>query len=211
MSSPSISPPHPTLPHRVYLSAIATLSLVLFGLMWRDPTAQLKLRLIPRTLISSVVPRHPVRYAPDISKVLPNDPDMGIFIGDRWLADLKKACPPHPASQTLLVYVGECAGCINIDLPDYLKRSQANHLNLVFLTSASAEDAKAFANRYKTSVGAVSDQMGELRGRLNAAWMPRSYVIGPEGQLEWLQTTAKPEYSPFSDPTFIAWQKGGTK
>ena len=110
MSSPFVSPPRPTLPHRVYLLTIAALSLVLFGVMWRDPAAQIKLRLFPHTLRTAVVPSRPVRYAPDISKALPNDPNMGIYIGDNWLADLKKACPSNPTPRTLLVYVGEVRG-----------------------------------------------------------------------------------------------------
>lgn len=211
MSSPSISPPRPSLPHRVYILTIAALSVILLGLMWRDPIAQTKLRLLPRTLQATVVPPRPVRYAPDISKALPNDPNTGLFIGGKWLADLKKACPPNPAPRTLLVYVGECAGCIDADFPAYLKACNANALNLVFLTSSSAEDAKAFANRYKIPVQAVSDPKGELTRHLNAVWMPRSYIIGPKGQVEWLQKSAKREYSPFTDPAFIAWQQGISK
>ena len=104
--------------------------------------------------------------------------------------------------------LAKCAGCIDADFPAYLKECQANSLNLVFLTSSSAEDAKAFANRYKIPVHAVSDTKGELTQRLNAAWMPRCYVINSKGQVEWLQKSAKREYNPFTDPAFIAWQEG---
>lgn len=189
----------------LYALALVALTPTLGVLMWQHPTLGTLLPFAWRNLQRSFHIDSPKkqRLVPDVSAALKSDPNVGTTFSPSWRASLRRAAAPAvPAS--LLLYVGDCASCIDVDFAAYKREADRRGIGLVFLTRATPANAAQFAPAVRLSVGCVSDPKGALCDQLNCAWMARCYLVSRDGQLLWLQKTPTARYSPFSDPTFPA-------
>lgn len=152
------------------------------------------------------------KESPSIAPVRPFDasldpPLQSVLPTGSGLPDLHKSSLPD-AHGHLVVYVGDCATCANVDLPQWEKEAKARHLSLLLLTSGDAKSAETFRKSLSLKTPVFSDPRRQLLRRLNAVWSVRTYFYSPQWKLEWIQPQVMPGYNPFQDLSCPASRKG---
>lgn len=139
--------------------------------------------------------------APNYAELFRRDPPVGSLLSPAARARVEGPKRPVPA---LLVYVGDCAGCLGVNLTAWERAARKRGIRMVLLTSAEPEAAAGFVKRLELRTAAVvRDPDGALGRVLNACFLSRAYLVTPEGRLRWIQKQPPGAgYSPFTDPEF---------
>ena len=180
--------PATRLPLGVYMAAIVVLSGVLAAIIASDSFTAYQLQsnvAVATSLFKRANPAHATAAAPpDWAEKTAKDPQPGYQLPETLPRPPKRLKKPDG---TLLVYVGECGGCINVDFKAYAAEAQKRNLELRLLTSAGKEKSERCRDQLHWNASVYSDTANALREPLNTAWVPRSYIVSPDGKLLWLQ------------------------
>jgi hypothetical protein len=173
-----------------------TLLVICLWLLSRDPVVLARLRAALRP--------GRARPSPDYSAHLRQDPAVGTILSDRPTVPLSGASDKTDRGYVLL-YVGECAGCLHPDIPRFDQDARSRGLRMVLLATAPQATAESF----RRAVGAprvpiVSDPKRALTRKLNAFTAPRVYLFSPRWELKWIQKEFQGAYfDPFADQGFV--------
>lgn len=147
---------------------------------------------------------HPVPVQPvqDYSVALRKDPGIGSFplvTGEKT----PLSAVQESRSGYLVVPVGDCAGCIAVDLRQWQQDANSHKLSMFLLTSASQKQADHFKQHRGLSVPIIADPKGTLIAPLNVIWPGRAYLFSPKWRLLWMQREHSAGYNPFKDTEFL--------
>ena len=178
------------------LVVLFQIALLLF-LIRRDP---LSLNRIGSVLHPPKVPQHVVLDAGEFCK----DPWPGYVIPDSGVGHTLRLSGRKAAACFLVVPIGDCAGCLAIDIKAWNSDAVKRGIPMILVTSADKDKAQEFRTRLKLTMPIVSDISGSVISHLNVAWPGRAYVFSKDWQLVGLQHAQDPNYNPFNDREFSA-------
>jgi hypothetical protein len=98
----------------------------------------------------------------------------------------------------LLVWVGDCGGCISANLTAWEAAAERHNVPMVLVTTASGSAVSRFKAEEHLRSPIVSDPTGSLGKEINATWFGRPYLIGPRGHLLWMEKRFPGRYDPFT-------------
>jgi len=130
-------------------AALLALSSILIAQVWSDPILRYR---VQTTIPHQNLPLRPAVGLPrvaDLQAVLLNDPAQGARLPEPWRSAISRSEPnqsPH-LPPVLLLYVGDCATCIDVDWAQIASGVNRHNLRLRFLTSAPQEKADAFIDQ----------------------------------------------------------------
>ena len=106
---------------------------------------------------------------PDLQSVLPNN---------ETTKRIRKETPNRKG--TLLVCVGDCAGCLNMDIAKWHRESKARGLSLVFFSWGNDSDITEFTRTLQKAALTIpiyQDKDREIAHALNAYYAGRAYLF----------------------------------
>jgi hypothetical protein len=141
-------------------------------------------------------PTKPTVYIKSLTR---NDPPLNFILAQSGLGAQLRATTKPSKGGYLLVFIGDCAGCITANLRAWEKRSETYDLRMILVTTASFSEAKQF----QTQLGLVSpvffDHGRTLEKQLNATWIGRCYFFDANWRLRWLEDELHVNFDPFKD------------
>ncbi|HLI48964.1 MAG TPA: hypothetical protein VKV18_09780 [Chthonomonas sp.] len=138
----------------------------------------------------------------DYKAVMKNDPALGFLLPNTPIGNCIRKL--HVVKRPyLLVFVGDCASCLSINLADWQHAAIRYSTPLLVLTTASPKEAKAFLKQQGVHLPIVSDPKGQLVQALNAVWRRRAYLFSSQNRLLWLGKDAPFPTNPFTQPAFL--------
>lgn len=103
----------------------------------------------------------------------------------------------------LLVYVGDCAGCIEINTPAWEKTSYSSGLPLVLLSNGTQKEIARFRSELHLRSPVIQDPQRQTAKAINATWVGRSYWIAPDGMVRWRTEDFHPDQNPYQDVLLV--------
>ena len=171
---------------------MAVAIIVIPPLLRQDPLTYSRIRAaIPD--FHSATPKPP---AADYSAALHADLPPGAPLPNDGPGKKMRLADPNSHRKHLVVFVGDCAGCVGVDLGDWEKEAEDNNLSMALLTNANSRTARLFRKAFELKSPVYSDPGRRLIGRLNAIFKPRAYLFSADWRLRWSQQS--PADEPFS-------------
>ncbi|HET6383212.1 MAG TPA: hypothetical protein VFJ58_07470 [Armatimonadota bacterium] len=171
---------------------MAVAIIVIPPLLRQDPLTYSRIRAaIPQ--FHSATPKPP---AVDYSAALHADLPPGAPLPNDGPGKKMRLADPNSHRKHLVVFVGDCAGCVGVDLGDWEKEAEDNNLSMALLTNANSRTARLFRKAFELKSPVYSDPGRRLIGRLNAIFKPRAYLFSADWRLRWSQQS--PADEPFS-------------
>lgn len=90
-----------------------------------------------------------------------------------------------PADGTLVLVVGDCQSC-QLKSLDTRKMRLDSRIRLITVKRPGTEIAPSLE---KLSTSVVTDRGNAIERSLNAAWLPRAYMVDGSNRLTWIQPT----------------------
>lgn len=109
---------------------------------------------------------------------------------------------PKSLGGYLVIYVGDCADCLDIDLTALQRHCRAHKLELVLLTMVSRKGVGRFERVAHLNAPAIFDPHRRLIQRLHAYWPGRLFLLSSHWKLLWLQAEPRSGFDPFIHPKF---------
>ncbi|HET6384509.1 MAG TPA: hypothetical protein VFJ58_14030 [Armatimonadota bacterium] len=94
---------------------------------------------------------------------------------------------PSGGDAYLLVFIGNCASCVGVDLNDWNTTAREHHLTMIMFTTAGKQEAAEYHRSLGVPAPLISDPRGEISRRLHAAFKPRAYLFDRDWKLRWAQ------------------------
>jgi hypothetical protein len=177
------------------------------ALLWLLPQDPLIAGCIHR-LMSRVPTQSP---PPDYTAFLRNDPPIGFKLPTEGTGKILRQVVIPSRNGYLIVPVGDCAGCISVDLSAWQRKASHSGLSMVLLSSATKPIADRFRRDLRLSVPTVADPGNKIAKRLNSFWMARPYLFSSDWRLLWIPKAPQPRYDPFADQAFRAAYAGASQ
>ena len=145
----------------------------------------------------------PAQSIRDYNEDMKKDPPEGSFPISKLYVKTLFSSLKHTRTGYLVVYVGDCAGCISMNLREWQRQADKNHVTMLLLTSASQNKANKFTKQLSLEIPIISDMKSKAIEPLNAVWPGRAYFFSPHWRLLWLQREHNPGYDPFKELFFL--------
>jgi hypothetical protein len=117
-------------------------------------------------------------------------------------ANVRKSAVPSQGGY-LVVYVGDCASCLALNVKKLEQKAAELHVSMVLLTATSSKNAEIFRHQSHCVSPAIPDPQGLLLGPVNAAWPGRCYLFSNQWKLLWLSQEPLPDFEMVSVPSFM--------
>jgi hypothetical protein len=131
------------------------------------------------------------RASENLRRLLARDPPPGaqVPVATDRIDGLKPDLAESASSRgTLLIAIGPCASCISSDLKEWQQVAERrDDLSVVLVSRDTRDRIEAFRESEGCSLPILDDPDGKVSQALNAVWVPRAYLLSPDGRLRWLQ------------------------
>lgn len=142
----------------------------------------------------------------DFSNEMKSDPPLGMALSDGQIGSRVRRIAGADEPATLLVFVGDCAGCLPMDIRFYTEMARKAPVSLVLISNADEKNTATFIKDVKAAsevdVVAGGDPGNQVLSSLNPVFRPRAYLFDKNWKLRWKQTNAGLGYTPFTDDVF---------
>jgi hypothetical protein len=183
-NAPMERPPEPRAQSRLpYLTAALLLGIVvLLRLVPNDPA-------LLRSFEKLGEPYRQMQRQRYLTSLTRNDPALGTRLLSPGNAPLRAAVAARGrGSQTVLVFIGPCSGCVMHDLVEWKRLAEQDPRRaVIFVSRDSPEQIARFVRSQRFSLPVLADPEGTLATRVNAVWVPRAYAVTRDGTLTWIQ------------------------
>ncbi len=187
-------------PGRKNIATLTTIFFILFAIFCKllpsDPSMASRLNSLIRkeqkNNFDQFDPKTGEKKDPILNSELPTH-DIGVLI---------RRAAGKPRIGTLLVNLGDCVGCVNIDFALWSKESKKRGIALVAVSYGSAEkvaEMQAKFNAQGDYVAIVRDPDEKIVIGLNGYWSGRSYFYDRVWRLKWIKHGLNPNRSIYDE------------
>jgi len=134
------------------------------------------------------------------------DPELGTTLPENATGAALRAAVRPGKSGYLLIFVGDCTGCLKVDFPRWAKKARQHNVQLVALTQVPRErigELQSQLNQLNVQAPIVSDPKVEVISAINSYYGGRAYLFSPRWQLEWMAHTLNSDVSFWDTPAFL--------
>ncbi len=150
----------------------------------------------------------------DPKKKEKKDPKLGSILPIHDIGQKIRLAAGKPISGTLLVNLGDCTGCINVDFERWVKESKKRGISIVAVSYATPENIalmeKTFSTK-ETPIPIVHDPDGRIMQDLNGYWSGRAYLYDCDWHLRWLKHGLSANKNIYEEPDLASVTKNGEK
>lgn len=207
MEANSTSYKSPTQPKRlIALTALFVLLLVIFCyLLPTDP-------MIAGKLLRWTTPTAKVPPQFDPNQQEGHDPPLNSFLPEHEVGQKIRQAAGAGMNGTLLVNLGDCAGCINVDFQRWDKESRKRKIALVAVSYGSEESIRHIETTLSSrnvKIPIVRDPARRIVQDMNGYWSGRAYYFDSAWRLRWIQKGLISPGNIYQEPSLAALLNDG--